>query len=153
SPTPSCPRRCVTRLSTGSLASRTAGVARVARGEVIAMPQHTHPFATTHLTPSLATVAIISFEGPDAYSHCGVAGARASNIAESLAELGFDTHHFFIGDPRLPGVETRNGGHLMLHRWAQWVSAFHNAGVYDGEDDKMRELTASLPSHLVEHFL
>lgn len=25
-------------------------------------------------------------------------------------------------------------GRLVLHRWAQWISAFHSGGVYDGEE-------------------
>jgi hypothetical protein len=68
-----------------------------------------------------------------------------------LADLGFETHLFFVGDPRLPGEETH--GRLTLHRWAQWISAYHPRGVYDGEEGKRRDLAASLPPYLVDRVI
>jgi glycosyltransferase involved in cell wall biosynthesis len=72
-------------------------------------------------------------------------------LAETLAALGFETHLWFVGDPDLPGHETR--GCLRLHRWAQWVSRHHPSGVYDGELRKQPEFAASLPPCLMREAL
>ena len=94
---------------------------------------------------------LVSFEGPDLWSQAGGLGVRVTNLSETLAELGHEVHVFFIGDPERPGEETVKG--VVLHRWAQWLSRFHRAGVYDGEEAKLRDLTASLPSYLTERLL
>jgi glycosyltransferase involved in cell wall biosynthesis len=94
---------------------------------------------------------VLSFEGPDAYSRVGGLATRVEGMAETLAGLGFATHLWFIGDPDLPGHETR--GALHLHRWAQWVSSYHRNGVYDGEFGKEREFGASLPPYLLQNVL
>ena len=75
---------------------------------------------------------IVSFEGPDPYSQAGGLGVRVSGLARTLAEQGHETHVFFIGDPALPGEERIGDGRLVLHRWAQWISANCPLGVYDG---------------------
>ena len=59
--------------------------------------------------------------------------------------MGFDTHLFFIGDPDLPGYEVTNDGTMHLHRWCQWISRYHPAGVYDGEEAKLNDWNSSLP--------
>jgi glycosyltransferase involved in cell wall biosynthesis len=94
---------------------------------------------------------IVSFEGPDLWSQAGGLGVRVTNLAETLAELGYEVHAFYVGDPSRPGEEIVNG--VVLHRWAQWLSRFHNAGVYDGEEAKHRDVTASLPPYLTERVL
>jgi glycosyltransferase involved in cell wall biosynthesis len=94
---------------------------------------------------------IVSFEGPDAYSRAGGLATRVEGLAETLAALEFETHLWFIGDPNLPGHETR--GRLHLHRWAQWVSQHHPGGVYDGELGKQSEFAASLPPYLLREVL
>jgi glycosyltransferase involved in cell wall biosynthesis len=96
-----------------------------------------------HLSAANTEFALVSFEGPDEYSRAGGLAVRVRDLAETLAELGFHTHLFFIGDPNLPAVE-RNG-RLTLHRWGQWISAYHPGGVYDGEWNKMHDLSWSLP--------
>jgi hypothetical protein len=90
---------------------------------------------------------VLSFEGPDVYSQAGGLATRVEGLAETLAALGFETHLWFIGDPNLPGHEMRGGVHL--HRWAQWVSQHHPAGVYDGEFGKRSEFAASLPPYVL----
>jgi glycosyltransferase involved in cell wall biosynthesis len=100
------------------------------------------------LTPDRADFAIVSFEGPDEYSRAGGLAVRVRDLAETLAELGHDTHLYFVGDPNLPGVE--RDGNLTLHRWCQWISAHHPGGVYDGEWGKMQDLTSSLPFALAD---
>src|SRR5439155_1465317 len=57
---------------------------------------------------------------------------------------------FFIGDPELAGGETRGGGRLRYHRWGQVLSAFHRGGVYDGEEDKLRDWDRSVPSAVID---
>jgi glycosyltransferase involved in cell wall biosynthesis len=94
-------------------------------------------------------VALVSFEGPDGYSMAGGLGQRVTTLATALAQAGLESHLFFLGDPRLPGEEGGASGRPWLHRWAQWVSAHHPGGVYQGEEDKRRELTDSLPPRLV----
>jgi len=94
---------------------------------------------------------VLSFEGPDSYSRVGGLATRVEGLTETLAALGFETHLWFIGDPDLPGDEVR--GHLHLHRWAQWLSRHHPAGVYDGELSKSAEYARTLPEHLIWNFL
>ena len=89
---------------------------------------------------------LLSFEGPDAYARAGGLASRVAGLADQLAELGFDTDLWFIGDPRLPGHERR--GQLLLHRWGQWISEFHPGGVYDGEEGKRNDYSHSLPPQL-----
>lgn len=99
------------------------------------------------ISPENAQFAIVSFEGPDEYSRAGGLAVRVRDLAETLADLGFQTHLFFIGDPDLVPIET--DGRLILHRWGQWISAYHPDGVYDGEWNKMQDLARSLPPFLV----
>src|SRR5262249_58308269 len=89
---------------------------------------------------------LLSCEGPAPYSRAGGWGTRGEGLAGTFADLGFETHLWFIGDPDLSGHETR--GALHLHRWAQWVSRFHPCGVYDGEHGKRCEYAHSLPPQL-----
>jgi glycosyltransferase involved in cell wall biosynthesis len=109
--------------------------------------------APSTLAPDNTVIALVSFEGPDPYSQAGGLGIRVTGLAETLADLGYSTHLFFIGDPHLPGELSSRGGRLTLHRWGQWISAYHPAGVYDGEEGKRLDLSASLPAWLVEHIL
>jgi glycosyltransferase involved in cell wall biosynthesis/ribosome-associated translation inhibitor RaiA len=94
---------------------------------------------------------ILSFEGPDAYASAGGIASRVSGLAQALAEAGFETHLWFVGDPELPGHEAI--GNLHLHRWCQWISKFHSAGVYDGEEGKRADYVASLPPFLWQDVL
>jgi len=94
---------------------------------------------------------IITFEGPDPYSRAGGIASRVSGLTEALAAGGFDTHLWFVGDPGLPGHETRD--QLHLHRWCQWISQYHPGGVYDGEEGKRADLAASLPPFLAQEVL
>jgi glycosyltransferase involved in cell wall biosynthesis len=96
---------------------------------------------------------LLSFEGPDIYSQAGGLGVRVTNLAQSLAGEGFFTHLFFIGDPHLRGEETTAGGRLFLHRWGQWISAYHPNGVYQGEFEKMSDYQDSIPPYLLQHIV
>jgi glycosyltransferase involved in cell wall biosynthesis len=94
---------------------------------------------------------ILSFEGPDLYSRAGGIATRIVGLAEALAELGFETHLWFVGDPSLPGHEER--GPLKLHRWCDWISRHHPLGVYQGEEGKERDYARSLPPYLMREVL
>ncbi len=94
---------------------------------------------------------ILSFEGPDGYARAGGIASRITGLSEALAESGFETHLWFIGDPDLPGHENR--GQLRWHRWCQWISHYHPAGVYDGEEGKRADYAASLPPFLFREVL
>jgi glycosyltransferase involved in cell wall biosynthesis len=94
---------------------------------------------------------VLAFEGPDAYARAGGLSSRVDGLVRTLAGLGFDAHLWFVGDPALPGHETE--GTLHLHRWAQWVSAYHPGGVYDGEWGKHDEYARTLPPYLVDEVL
>jgi glycosyltransferase involved in cell wall biosynthesis len=98
-----------------------------------------------NITPHNTEFVLLSFEGPDRYSSAGGLGVRVSNLSAALAEMGFTTHLFFIGDPGLDGEEVRFGGKLILHRWCQWISRYHPRGVYDGEDGKLYDFNESIP--------
>lgn len=105
-------------------------------------------FHQGRLGPGRVHMALISFEGPDGYSLAGGLGQRVSTLAGELASMGVETDLFFVGDPDLPGEETRMDGRLHLHRWCQWISRYHPEGVYQAEEDKRRDLLTSLPSVL-----
>jgi glycosyltransferase involved in cell wall biosynthesis len=94
---------------------------------------------------------VLSFEGPDGYSRAGGIASRIDGLAQALAGLGFETHLWFVGDPALPGHESH--GALHLHRWCQWISRYHPAGVYDGEEGKRSDFAGSLPPYLVSQIL
>ncbi len=100
-----------------------------------------------------AMFVVVSFEGPDHYSQAGGLGIRVSGLVQTLAEMGCETHLFFIGDPDLPGEEATRGGRLILHRWGQWISRNCRRGVYDGEDGKVHDLGASLPLFLMDRLV
>lgn len=91
-------------------------------------------------------VDVLSFEGPDAYARAGGIASRITGLTSALAERGLETHLWFVGDPGAPGHELADGVHL--HRWCQWLSAYHPRGVYDGEDGKAHEYASSLPPFL-----
>jgi glycosyltransferase involved in cell wall biosynthesis len=96
---------------------------------------------------------ILSFEGPDPYSHAGGLGTRVTELSKALASMGFQTHLFFVGDPDLPGHESREEERLQLHRWCQWISHYHPGGVYDGEEGKVFDWERSLPPWLETELL
>jgi glycosyltransferase involved in cell wall biosynthesis len=105
---------------------------------------------TGRIRPENTQFVLVSFEGPDGYSLAGGLGTRMRELAESLAALGFETHLYFVGDPKLPAVEKRCDDRLTLHRWCQWISAYHPLGVYDGEQAKIDDMTRSLPAVLLD---
>jgi hypothetical protein len=97
--------------------------------------------------------ALVSFEGPDWYAWRGGLAERLVALATHLADRGFETHYYFLGDPHLPGEERFGGVPLVLHRWAQWLSRGYPGGAYDGEEAKRTELAQSLPSALYQELL
>jgi glycosyltransferase involved in cell wall biosynthesis len=94
---------------------------------------------------------LLSFEGPDLYARAGGIATRIVGLAEGLADRGFETHLWFVGDPSEPGVEQR--GRLTLHRWCQWISRYAPLGVYQDEEGKERDFAASLPPYLMKELL
>jgi glycosyltransferase involved in cell wall biosynthesis len=89
---------------------------------------------------------VLSFEGPDQYSRAGGIASRVSGLTRALADSGFDTYLWFVGDPTLPGAESREK--LHLRRWCQWISHHHPGGVYEGEEGKRADFVSSLPPYL-----
>ena len=104
----------------------------------------------SNITTDNTEFILISFEGPDCYSTAGGLGVRVQNLARTLADTGFVTHVFFIGDPDLPGEESLDDGKLILHRWCQWISKYHPGGVYDGEEGKLADFNGSIPGFVTE---
>jgi glycosyltransferase involved in cell wall biosynthesis len=97
------------------------------------------------LNPGNTIFIMLSFEGPDAYSQAGGLGVRATHLSRTLADAGFATHLFFIGSPQLKGEEVSRARKLILHRWCQWISQYYPLGVYQGESDKVRDFSGSIP--------
>ena len=106
----------------------------------------------TSIAPENTEFVLLSFEGPDSYSLAGGLGVRVTNLAQTLSNLGFPTHLFFIGDPKLKGEETLATG-TMLHRWCQWISQYHPNGVYQGEFEKINDFNSSAPGWIIEHII
>ncbi len=104
--------------------------------------------AVPPLTPESLDIVLLSIEGPDEYSSAGGLGVRMKELSLELARLGFRTHLVFVGDPNLPGEESP-ATNLTLHRWSQWLSAHHPAGVYDGEGPKLVDWNEQLPGFVV----
>jgi glycosyltransferase involved in cell wall biosynthesis len=95
-------------------------------------------------------VVLVAFEGPDRYSFVGGLATRMNDLAAALVARGHRVRHLFVGDPSLPHVEQREGGNLVLERWAQWISAYHPKDVYDGEEGKYADFSRTVPPHLAD---
>ncbi len=105
------------------------------------------------ITPENTIFVMLSFEGPDIYSQAGGLGVRATELCRALAEKGYETHLFFIGDPYKPPVEYHVDGKLQFHRWCQWISKHHPNGVYDGEGGKIYDYEKSIPPYLTDNII
>jgi len=101
------------------------------------------------ISPENTVFVILSFEGPDPYSLAGGLGTRVSNLSRALAALKYETHLFFIGDPKAKGEEYLESGLLTLHRWCQWISKYYPEGVYQGENDKVNDYDSSIPPFIM----
>jgi len=101
------------------------------------------------IAPDNTIFIVLSFEGPDVYSMAGGLGTRITHLTSTLAAMNFQVHHIFIGAPRMDGLEVREDGRLVLHRWCQWISEYHPAGVYNGEEEKLYDFTQSVPPFVV----
>ena len=108
------------------------------------------PQARGGITPENTVFVSLSFEGPDVYSTAGGLGTRVTELTESLANLGYETHLIFVGDPTKPGVEVAANGKLHLTRWSQWISKYYPNGVYEGEEQKLYDYVESVPYHVYE---
>lgn len=97
------------------------------------------------IRPNNTVFTLISFEGPDRYSLAGGLGVRVTELSRALAQKGYETHLFFVGDPEKPAEEKEEKGRLTLHRWGQWISRYYPQGVYQGENEKLYDLNESLP--------
>jgi alpha-amylase len=103
--------------------------------------------------PSSPTFCVLSFEGPDRYALAGGLGMRVDKLTRTLAQRGYETDLIFVGDPSLPGHERRSSSGPAWHRWCQWISGHHPAGVYDGEDGKVEDFNESVPPFVVDRIV
>jgi glycosyltransferase involved in cell wall biosynthesis len=103
------------------------------------------------ISPANTVFVSLSFEGPDIYSTAGGLGTRVTELCESLAMQGYETHLIFVGDPTKAARETLVDGKLHLERWAQWISKYYLNGVYEGEEQKLYDYSESVPLHIREH--
>src|SRR5438309_1745237 len=103
--------------------------------------------------PQRTVFVVLSFEGPDVYSQAGGLGVRVKGLSRTVAQLGFQTYLYFCGDPDLAGEESQESGRLVYRRWCQWISARHRGGVYDGEEEKIRDWNSSLPPNLLDNVI
>ena len=95
---------------------------------------------------------VLSFEGPDLYSLVGGLGVRVTELTKMMAEMGYSTRLFFVGDPEEPDYQVENG-RLHFHRWSRWLSRRYPEGVYHGEVAKVEDYQKSLPEFLVSHVI
>ncbi len=102
------------------------------------------------ISPENTVFVSLCFEGPDVYSMAGGLGTRVTELTETLAQLGYETHLIFVGDPTLPSEEARVDGRLHLVRWGQWISKYYLNGVYDGEEHKLYDYSESVPYYVYE---
>jgi glycosyltransferase involved in cell wall biosynthesis len=102
------------------------------------------------ISPANTVFVSVCFEGPDIYSTAGGLGTRVTELCESLATQGYETHLIFVGDPYKPAQETLVDGKLHLERWEQWISKYYPNGVYDGEEQKLYDYNESVPPHICE---
>src|SRR5437016_5247428 len=84
------------------------------------------------------------------YSFVGGLATRMIDLADALVDRGHQVRHIFVGDPKLPAVEERSNGSLILERWSQWISRYHPKDVYDGEDGKWRDFSRTAPPHIAD---
>lgn len=105
------------------------------------------------LTPENTVFVVLSFEGPDGYSMAGGLGRRVTELTAALAEHGFETHLYFIGDPHRSDVETHLHGRLTYHRWCTWISHYHPNGVYDGEEGKLADFRGTVPRAVIDQVI
>jgi glycosyltransferase involved in cell wall biosynthesis len=110
---------------------------------------HPAPNYLPAITPQDTEFLVFALEGPDPYCRAGGLGVRVTELTRALAERGFATHYYFVGDPDLPGNEKIEGLPLWYHRWSQWLSRHYPHGVYHGEEAKRRDLRNSLPDRLI----
>ena len=105
------------------------------------------------IAPENTTFVLLSFEGPGCYSSAGGLGVRITNLSRALADQGFATHLFFIGDSVRRGDEPGSSGQLSLHPWCQWISQYYPKGVYEGEDQKLYDFNESIPWFVTEQII
>ncbi len=105
------------------------------------------------ISPDNTVFVSLCFEGPDIYSTAGGLGTRVAEFTESLAELGYETHLIFVGDPNKPASEDLVNGRLHLRRWSQWISQHYPHGVYDGEEHKIYDYNESVPYYVYDHIV
>ncbi len=108
---------------------------------------------TNLITKDNTIFALMSFEGPDKYSMVGGLGIRMTEMSRVLAEHGYKSHLFFVGDPYAECNTEMLDGHLRLHRWCQWISSECPGGVYDGEEKKIAEWNRSVPDYIVNNIV
>jgi glycosyltransferase involved in cell wall biosynthesis len=133
-------------------APRTSKVEQISVATSSALPLQAAPSFDDLLgIPPHTQFHILAFEGPDGYARIGGLETRVSGLCEALVHAGHETHLWFVGEPGLPGHEVRDG--LHLHRFCQWISAYHPKGVYDGEYNKVPDYAASVPPALMRDWL
>ena len=113
-------------------------------------PDVSAPRRSGGISPENTVFVSLCFKGPDVYSTAGGLGTRVTEFTESLAQLGYETHLIFVGDPEKPAVETLVNGKLHLKRWGQWISKYYPNGVYDGEEHKLYDYNDSVPYHVYQ---
>ena len=67
-------------------------------------PRPAAPRPSGGITPENTVFVSLCFEGPDVYATAGGLGTRVAEFTESLAQLGYETHLIFVGDPNKPAV-------------------------------------------------
>ncbi len=105
------------------------------------------------IAPHNTTFVPLSFEGPGRYSSAGGLGVRITSLSRALADQGFATHLFFVGDSVSRGDAPGGSGQLSLHPWCQWISHYYPKGVYEGEHQKLYDFNESIPGYVTDQII
>lgn len=108
----------------------------------------THHYPAIH--PGNTVFTLVSFEGPDKYSLAGGLGVRVTELSNTLAQHGYETHLIFVGEPSEDFHEARLGGRLHLWRVCQEVSRYAPTGCYESEEEKLDYFVQTVPPLIFE---
>lgn len=99
-----------------------------------------------------AHAVVLSFEGPDPYSSVGGLATRVCDMVGALGDAGVKSTLMFVGDPEKPHTE-QAFANVEYRRCAQSVTARLKSDLYSDEDEKIKDILASVPRFITEEIV